>query len=87
LGSLVYDFLVFTPSAFWKIDAFRIATGETLVPDEDVNLTANDLIGRTGRVRLVIEEFNGRQRNKLAAWLTRGIPTPQQKGGSHGNPF
>jgi len=86
-GSLVYDFLVFTPSAFWKIDAFRIATGETLVPDEDVNLTGDDLIGRTGRVRLVIEEFNGRKRNKLAAWLPRALPNPQEKGGSHGNPF
>ena len=86
LGSLVYDFLVFTPNAFWKIDAFRTATGETVVPGEDVDLGADDLIGRTGRARLVVEEYNGRKRNKLAAWLARGTG----KGGSNhaaGNPF
>jgi hypothetical protein len=72
-GSIFYDFLVFTPSAFWKIDAFRAATGEAVTPDLDVDLTPDDLIGRTGRARLVVEEYNGRKRNKLAAWL---VPTP-----------
>ena len=86
-GALVYDFLVFTPNAFWKIDAFRAATGETVTADQEVDLTADDLIGRLGRVRLVVEEYNGRKRNKVVAWLPRGLPTPQQKGGNHGNPF
>jgi hypothetical protein len=70
-GSYLYDFLVFIPSAFWKIDAFRAATGETVTPDEAVEITADDLIGRTGTARLMVEEFSGRKRNKVAAWLTR----------------
>ena len=85
-GSLLFDFLVFTPAAFWKIDAFRAATGETVTPDLDVDLTPDDLVGRIGRARLIVEEYNGRQRNKLAAWLTGGTG----KGGSShaaGNPF
>lgn len=68
-GSYLYDFLVFIPSAFWKIDAFRASTGETVTPEEDVELTADDLIGRTGTARLVLEEYNGRKRNKVAACM------------------
>ena len=52
-GAIVYDNLVFTSSAFWKIDAFRAATGETVTPDEDVEIIADDLIGRTGRAEKI----------------------------------
>jgi hypothetical protein len=82
-GSYLYDFLVFIPSAFWKIDAFRAATGEAVTPDEDVELTSDDLIGRIGRARLSVEEYNGRKRNKVAAWLTEN---DNKKGNSH-DPF
>ena len=86
-GAILYDCLVFTPNAFWKIDAFRAATGETVTPDEDVEINADELIGRTGRVRLIIEEYNGKKRNKVTAWL---LPTPgtQAEGGDDDNiPF
>lgn len=69
-GSYLYDFLVFIPNAFWKIDAFRAATGEQVTPEQDVEINPDDLIGRTGRARLAIEEYNGKKRNKVAAWLT-----------------
>ncbi len=82
-GSFLYDFLVFIPSAFWKIDAFRAATGETVTPDEDVELTADDLIGRSGPARLSIEEYNGRKRNKVSAWLSE---VGEEKGGKD-DPF
>lgn len=76
-GSFLYDFLVFTESAFWKIDAFRAATGEKVVPDDEVEINADDLIGRTGRARLVVEEYNGQKRNKVAAWIVKpGAATP-----------
>ena len=70
-GSYLYDFLVFIPNAFWKIDSFRAATGEEVTPEDDVEITADDLIGRTGTARLIVEEYNGKKRNKVAAWLTR----------------
>ena len=87
-GSILYDFLVFTPNAFWKIDAFRAATGEAVTPDEDVDIAADDLIGRTGRARLSLEEYNDRKRNKVAAWLVGGSDEPR-KGGqdADGTPF
>ena len=68
-GSYLYDYLVFIPSAFWKIDAFRAATGESVTPEQDVEIVADDLIGRTGTARLTVEEYNGRKRNKVAAWI------------------
>jgi hypothetical protein len=72
-GAIMFDHLVFTESAFWKIDSFRAATGENVTADQEVEIRADDLIGRTARARLVIEEFNGRKRNKIAAWL---LPKP-----------
>ena len=89
-GAICFDNLVFTQNAFWKIDAFRAATGETVVPDEEVNIECDDLIGRTGRARLVVEEYNGRKRNKVAAWLVASTPSPtaDAKGGRDENePF
>jgi hypothetical protein len=68
-GSYLYDFLVFIPNAFWKIDSFRAATGEVVSPEEDVEITADDLIGRNGKARLSVEEYNGKKRNKVTAWL------------------
>ena len=69
LGSYLYDFLVFIPNAFWKIDSFRAATGEEVSPEQEVEIIADDLIGRTGKARLTVEEYNGKKRNKVVAWL------------------
>ncbi|MCF7675122.1 MAG: hypothetical protein K9N23_13740 [Akkermansiaceae bacterium] len=69
-GSFLYDFLVFIPNAFWKIDSFRAATGEVVTPEDDVEITGDDLIGRTAFARLIVEEYKGKKRNKVAAWLT-----------------
>ncbi len=77
-GAILYDSLVFVPSATWKIDAFRAATGETVIADQEVNVEADDLIGRQAKARLSVEEWNGRNRNKVAAWL---IPTPEKSKG------
>lgn len=88
-GAILFDHLVFMPNSFWKIDAFRVATGEQVTPDEDVEVIADDLIGRTGRVRLMVEEYKGRKRNKVAAWLTQPAAENSTPGGvPHANrPF
>ena len=51
------------------VDAFRRALGYEVVQGEPVELAAEDLVGRTLRARLKVEEFNGRANNKVEAWL------------------
>lgn len=65
----VFDYLVASASSAWKIDAFRRALGHEVVQGEPVELAAEDLVGRTLRARLKVEEFNGRANNKVEAWL------------------
>ncbi|XHR27642.1 MAG: DUF669 domain-containing protein [Chthoniobacteraceae bacterium] len=71
--AVFFDHLVFVENAFWKIDAFRAAIGEIVLPDEEVDIHADDFIGKQGRARLAVEEYNGRKRNTVAAWL---VPVP-----------
>jgi hypothetical protein len=68
-GPLIYDSLVFTDRAFWKIDAFRRATGDLLLPGELVVFNADDAIDRKGRLILTIETFKGRRRNKVKQYV------------------
>jgi len=70
-GSLeLIDHLVFTPNAFWKIDQFRIATGEKLgKPGSDASLEADDCIQRKGLVAINVETWEGRERNKVNEYL------------------
>jgi hypothetical protein len=77
-GSYLYDFLVFIPTAFWKIDAFRAATGEVVEPDQDIEITADHVIGRTGTARLTVEEYNGKKRNKVVAWIIGDVKPATQ---------
>jgi len=76
------DHLVFTPNAFWKIDQFRIATGEKLgKPGSDASIEAYDCIARKGLVAVNIEIWEGRERNKVAEYLdsatTQVVATPR----------
>ncbi len=89
-GSYLYDFLVFIPTAFWKIDSFRAATGEDVKPDQDVEISADHVIGRTGTVRLTVEEYNGKKRNKVVAWIVgtaKPSTQPQPARRSDNEPF
>lgn len=89
-GSFLYDFLVFVPSAYWKIDAFRAATGEVVEPDQDIEITADHVIGRTGTARLTVEEYNGKKRNKVVAWIigdAKPVTQPQPARRNDNEPF
>ena len=74
----LFDYLVATPSSAWKIDAFRRALGQQVIKGEAVELAAEDLVGRTLRARLKVESFEGKQNNKVEAWLAPlvGAPAP-----------
>ncbi len=55
VGPEVWDHLVFTAKAAWKIDQFLASIGRATIPGEDVDVDAIDLIGAVG-VALIGEE-------------------------------
>jgi hypothetical protein len=65
----IYDNLVFTPNSNWKIDQFRIATGETLVKGQSVEFDATDCLDRTGKCYVIVDKYEGRERNKVGDYL------------------
>ena len=92
--STLFDYLVASASSAWKIDTFRIALGQTIAPGEPADLDAADLLGRTLRARLKVEDYNGRSNNKIDAWLApliRTTPTApanaNKKEGAANEPF
>ncbi len=81
-GCRLYDYLVGSPAALWRIDAFRRAIGETVVAGQQVDVSASELVGRCGRARLRVEEYEGKLSNRVDLWLQpqRGAqkaPKPQ----------
>jgi hypothetical protein len=72
----VFDRLVFDPNSFWKIDSFRVCTGEKLAEGQKVNFEAEDCLGRKGRCNLKSSTFEGRTRNEVESYLP---PDPDQK--------
>jgi hypothetical protein len=72
----VFDHLVFTPKSFWKIDAFRLATGEKLVEGQTVSFEAEDCIDRAGKVWLTVESYQGRDRNRVGEYLDPSAENP-----------
>ncbi len=80
-GVRLFDYLVATESSFWKIDTFRKAIGDEVVEGEEVELIAESLTGRQGYARLRVEEYQGKENNKVEMWLTSGnAPLPPKKG-------
>lgn len=73
-GPIVVDNLVFDPegNSAWKIDEFRVATGEVINVTNEVEFTADQCLGRSGRCSLYIDEFEGRKRNKIEHYLPPG---------------
>ena len=80
--STVTDRLVFTPAAYWRIDAFRECTGEVLGTG-NISFEAEHCIGRTGWAHLTIDEQDGRKRNQVGHYIhpsavskAKGAPPP-----------
>jgi predicted metal-dependent phosphoesterase TrpH len=79
-GPEVWDHLVFTAKASWKIDQFLASIGQAVVPGEEVSVEATDLVGEVGVAEIGEEagtnnpdqRFNNIQRwvfgEELKAW-------------------
>lgn len=70
-GPEIHEHLVFTPKAAWKIDQFRAALGQAVVPGEEVTIEAEDFVGATAWALLGEEDGAdaGHRFNKIERWM------------------
>ena len=72
VGPTVWDNLVFTKKAAWKIDQFLASIGRAVVPGEEVIVEADDIVGMSG-VAVIGEEPGttnpSRRFNTLERWV------------------
>lgn len=66
LGPTLYDNLVFTPKAFWKIDQAMLAFGFVVSEGQEVNVDAADFDGLSATARLE-QDQDGYW--KVAEWM------------------
>ena len=65
----VWDYLVFSDGATWKIDHFRAATGDTIISGQEVNFSAKDCLRRKGRCTLEVDTWKNKPKNKVVDYL------------------
>ena len=79
-GPEIHEHLTFTAKAAWKIDQFRAACGQAVVPGEEITIEAEDLVGVSAWALLGEEDGtdNGHRFNKIERWMlpTESAPKP-----------
>jgi hypothetical protein len=66
----VYDNLVFTDAAMWKVSQFLYATGLAKSEGESINLVEEDCLGLTGRCLIKTgKDKNKQDRNEIDSYL------------------
>jgi hypothetical protein len=71
-GPEVWDHLVFTSKASWKIDQFLASIGKAVVPGEEVTIEADDLAGTVGVAEIGEEAGTNnpdQKFNNIARWV------------------
>jgi len=65
---VLFDYLVFTESSVWKVDAFLKSCGMHPGEGKEATIKADEFIGWEGRVKVVVEDYNGDKQNKVASY-------------------
>lgn len=68
-GPAMFDYLVFSESSFWKVDHFLKSCNEHPGEGEEVAIDCNKIIGWTCEATLSLERYNGKDSNKVTAYL------------------
>jgi hypothetical protein len=69
-GCVIWETLCFHESIDWKIDTFVRSTGVPAVVGAPLELGPSDCISRRGHVTIVVDNWNNKDRNKIAVWKT-----------------
>jgi hypothetical protein len=67
-GATLYDNTSLQPQALWKLKSLLEAMGEE-VPDSTLRLVPSEYVDRELNVEVVNEEYNGRDRPKVTAYI------------------
>lgn len=69
-GRKIYDNLVFTEKALWKVDQFLAAVGKHPGEGKEITLDAEDMIGLEFRAKVGVEKDNkDRDRNFVESYV------------------
>lgn len=68
-GPKIFDNLVFSEKTMWRVDQFVAACGKHPGQGKNFDLYPSLMFGWTCRARLKVEEYNGKQRNKVEEYL------------------
>jgi hypothetical protein len=71
LKATVYDHLVTTPNALWKLRSLLEAAGVE-IPKGDMDINEDDLVDLEFDVEIVNEEYEGKDRPKVNSYLAPG---------------
>lgn len=72
LGQSVWDRLVLTPKAAWRIDNFLHAAGRHPGAGKEIDIEPEDLIGLTVTAEIEVEEYKGEKKNRVARYVSSG---------------
>lgn len=83
-NSRCMETLTFIPAAFWKIDTFVRSVGVEAKVGEELEITADSVIGRKGWAHLTLSSYDSKKEpgkkvpcNKVAYWYTDKGPVPR----------
>ena len=68
-GGTVYDYLVATDGAHWKLDNLLASVGIQVKPGVPVDINPHDFIGRRGTCILYTDTYQGKKKNKVADYV------------------
>ena len=69
-GVRVFDYLVFTEAARWKVDSFLLAAGKHPGEGKSLDLDTDEMIGWEAEATLSIDKHEGKESNKVAAYIS-----------------
>lgn len=70
-GPALFDYLVFSESAGWKIDQFLSACGQHPGEGKEVELDADAMIGWECEAELTVESYDGKKSNKVQSYIIK----------------
>ena len=74
--SKVFDKLVFTPKAFFKIDQVLEAMGEAVNKGEERDITRFDFLGKSVKAMIDHEVNDGKTYPRIKYYIKKGADTP-----------